>query len=432
MISVKKTFIKQTKHFIFMKLKVHKPKLAFIAVSALFMSTLQTTGQTYTWTGSANTQFYNTSNWASSQGTVAFDNSAFKIVRTNSQGQSPAINQWVDWQPGIFDHLGGNLAINADYQIYFNDFLNGNVTVNTGASFICRNIIRVGREGNGVVNLNGGTMRCVHETNWQGIFIGVLSNGTGTVNVNEGGLLSGGYQVEVGTRDFYPTGTLNVNAGGTSEAYWTTVIGPNGTLNVNGGTVNTGQALIIGDLYLDNAANTGTLGNIVGQVNLNAGTITVNHLDLDAPFLGLHANSKVTVDNGTLRIKRTGVDFTSTLNGFIGTGQIAPVAGKELQITYDGIFTTLTATTVNSLKTENKNAISVLPNPAYNTLTISGKKLAENTEVSIINVAGKKVAHKKINTAVSANIDISDIASGIYVAQILSGNETSTVKFIKK
>jgi hypothetical protein len=416
-----------------MKQKVRFAKFAFIAVLAATMGTATVQGQTYTWSGAANTQFYNTSNWSSSpQGAILFDNAAFRIVRTNSQGQSPAINQWVDWQPGIFDHLGGNLSINADYQVYFNDFLNGNVTVNTGASFICRNIIRVGREGNGIVNLNGGTMRCQHESNWQGIFIGVLTNGNGTVNVNEGGLISGGYQVEIGTRDFYPTGTLNVNTGGTSEAYWTTVVGPNGTLNVNGGNVNTGQALIIGDLFLDNAANVGPVGAVVGRVNINSGTVTVNHLDLDAPALLMHANSKVVVDNGTLRIKRTGVDFSATLNGFIGTGQIAPAAGKELRVSYDGVYTTLVATTVNSTAQLNKKAISIYPNPASDKLTISGQDLTENIEISIINVTGKTVLQQKLNTSVSTNIDISGIAAGVYIARIATGNETTTVKFIKK
>lgn len=414
-----------------MKQKVRSSKSAFIAVLAALVGSATVQGQTYTWTGAANAQFYNTSNWNSTQGGVAFDNSAFKVVRTNAEGQSPSINQWVDWQPGIFDHLAGNLTINADFQVYYNDFLNGTVTINQGASFICRNIIRVGRETTGVTNING-TMRSLHETNWQGIFIGVLSGGNGTVNVNDGGLISGGYQIEVGTRDFYPTGTLNVNTGGTSEAYWTTVVGPNGTLNVNGGTVNTGQAFIIGDLFLDTPANVGTLGAVVGRVNVNAGTVTVNHLDLDAPFLGMHANSKVTIDNGTLRIKRTGVDFTSTINGFIGAGQIAPATGKQLQVAYDGVFTTVTATAVNSTSQLAKKAISLYPNPVTTQLNIEGDGLTENTEVAILDITGKKVLLQKLNASVSTNIDVNNLTSGVYIARISTANGVESLKFIKK
>lgn len=415
-----------------MNLIVRSSKQAFIAVLASVLGYASVQAQTYTWTGGANTQFYNTSNWSSTQGAVAFDNSAFKIVRTNATGQSPTINQWVDWQPGIFDQLAGNLTLNANFQVYFNDFLNGDVTINSGASFICRNIFRVGREGTGTVNINGGTMQCLHESNWQGIFIGALSGGNGTVNVNNGGLISGGYQVEVGTRDFYPTGTLNVNAGGTSEAYWTTVVGPNGTLNVNGGTVNTGQAFIIGDLYLDNAANTGTLHEVVGTVNLNSGTITVNHFDLEAPFLGMHANSKFTIDNGTLRVKRTGVDFTSTINGYIANGQIAPVAGKQLQVTYDGTYTTVTASPVNSTISLDRKLTTIYPTVTTDYITVIGNNITENSEISVINIAGSTVLNQKIGSTVNNQINVSNLAAGLYIARINNTNGVDAIKFIKK
>lgn len=415
-----------------MKQKLRFRKMAIVAVMATFMSGGLAYAQTYTWTGSASNQFYNTSNWSSSEGAVVFDNSAFKIVRTNGDGQSPTIGQWVDWQPGIYDNLGGNLTVNADFQLYFNDWLNGTVTINSGASLICRNIFRVGREGSGTVNINGGTMRSIHETNWQGIFIGVLQNGNGTVNVNDGGLISGGYQVEVGTRDFYPTGVLNVNAGGTSEAYWNTVIGPNGTINVNGGTVNTGQGLIVGDLYLDNAANTGTIGAVVGQMNLNEGTVTVNHLDLASPYLGIHANGKIIIDNGTLRVRRTGVDFSTTINDYIAAGQIAPVAGKQLQVAYDGTeFTTVVATAINNTQAANKAQIVAFPNPASNKLFFKG---VDNNNISILitDVTGKVVLNANEISNISAGIDISALTNGVYVAKVATGNAVQNIKFIKK
>jgi len=415
-----------------MKQKLRLGKMVIVAAMASFMYGANAYGQTYTWSGSASNQFYNTSNWTSSDGPVVFDNSAFKIVRTNTQGQSPVIGQWIDWQPGIYDNLGGNLTLNADFQVYFNDFLNGNVTINSAASFICRNIIRVGREGSGTVNINGGTMRSLHETNWQGIFIGVLQNGNGTVNVNDGGLISGGYQVEVGTRDFYPTGVLNVNAGGTSEAYWNTVIGPNGIINVNGGTVNTGQGFIVGDLYLDTPANTGTLGTVVGQMNLNEGTVTVNHLDLASPNLAIHANGKIVIDNGTLRVRRTGVDFTATINGYVATGQIAPAAGKELQVAYDGTeFTTVVATAINNTQTANKAQIVAFPNPASDKLFFKG---VDNNKISIMitDVTGKVVLNANGISNISAGIDISALTNGVYVAKVANGNAVQNIKFIKK
>ncbi|MFP9114238.1 T9SS type A sorting domain-containing protein [Flavobacterium sp. RHBU_3] len=407
-------------------------RVAVIAVAATLLGAGSVKAQTYTWTGAANSQFYNTSNWTSTDGFIAFDNSSFKVVVTNATGASPQLDQFTDWQPGIYNNLGGSITFNADYNVYYNDWLNGTVTVNTGAFFTCRNIIRVGREGSGTVNLNGGTMRCLHESNWQGIFIGALANGNGTVNVNSGGVISGGYQVEVGTRDFYPTGVLNVNEGGTSEAYWTTVIGPNGTINVNGGTVNCGQVIIVGDLYVDTAGNTGTVGNVVGQMYVNSGTVTVNHLDLGSPAVIMHANSKVVIDNGTFRVRRTGVDFSETLNGFITGGQLQAAEGKTLTVTYDGTeFTTVTATANAAVATVNKKEITLYPNPALDKLNIAGNALGAKAEIKIVSITGETVLNQPVSSINNA-VDISRLASGMYIATITSDNSSYTSKFIKK
>lgn len=408
----------------------------FYLYAALFavLGTGKLTAQVYTWNGSANNQFYNTANWASSEGAVAFTAGGnTKTVATNATGTAPVISQFVDWQPFIFNHVSGDLSVNADFNVFYNDWLNGTVTVNTGANFTCRNIIRVGREGAGTVNINGGTLRSLNDTTWQAIFIGALANGNGTVNVNEGGLISGGYQVEVGTRNFYPTGVLNVNTGGTSEAYWTTVIGPNGTINVNGGNVNTGQVLIVGDLYVDPDGTPGTVGAVVGRLNINSGTVTVNHLDLAEPNLIMHANAKAVIDNGSLIVKRTGVDFTERLNALITTGQLSAVAGKVLRVTYDGAAnTTVIAETVAAVATLNKNTVILYPNPASDAITIGFENLATNASVKIVNLTGEIVAQQKLNGTLSNTVDVSRLATGLYLATISSDNGSYTTKFIKK
>lgn len=381
--------------------------------------------QTYNWTGAQGSNFYGTGNWTSTDGPVVFDNSSFKVVRTHAAGSTPAINQFVDWQPGIFDATGGNLIINADFNVFFNDWLNGNITVNSGATFTCRNIIRVGREGAGTVNLYG-TMQAANVGTWQGIFIGALAGGNGTVNVHQGGVLNGGYQVEVGSRNNYPTGVLNVYEGATSQAYWNTVIGPNGTINVNGGTVNCGQGLIIGDLYVDTPGTEGTLGATVGTLNINAGTVTVNQNDLDAPFLGLHANSKVTLDNGMLRIMRTGVDFTPNINAAVNNGQIVAAAGKEISVVYDGVYTTVTAEQVFAVKQSDKHAFVVYPNPTSDYLNIQNDGTL--TYATILDLQGRSIASEQ-NTN---RVDVSGLPNGVYFVKLRSDNAQSTLKFVKQ
>ena len=429
MISVKNTFINLTK-FIVMRKKLLENSLLLFSLAAIFAVPNAVNAQTYNWTGGSS-NFYSTSNWTSTQGSVVFDNATFKTVRTNATGASPVISTFTDWQPGIFDNTGGNLTINADFNVYFNDMLNGTVTVNSGAIFTCRNIIRVGRDGMGVLNING-TVRSLHESNFQSIFIGALG-GSGTVNVNDGGLLSGGWQIEVGSRDYYPTGELNVSAGGTAEAYWVTAIGPNGIINVNGGTLNTGQTFKVGDLYLDNPANPGTIGATVGMVNINSGTVMVNQNNLDTPIIDIHANGKIMIDNGSLVIKRTGTDFSEIINGLVTSGQIVPAPDKQIVTSYDGVLTTVTAQELSGTKNVVKNNYSIYPNPAHDVITISPNNgAAENLNIAVINILGETVMQSNASNTNSHTLNISNLATGIYALKISNASSVSISKIIKK
>lgn len=410
-----------------MKKNTFIKELSFALVA--LMALAKTSAQTYDWVGTAGTDFYSTSNWTSTSGPVAFDDSSFKFVRVHNAGSAPVINQVVAWQPGVFDVTGGSLTVNADFNCFYNDWLNGTVTINAGAVFTCRNIMRVGREGQGTVEVNG-TFQCNNTDTWQGMFIGVLANGNGTVNVNNGGVVNGGYQVEIGTRNNYPTGVLNVNTGGTSWAYWNTVIGPNGTLNVNGGTVNCGQGLVVGDLYVDTAGTEGTLGTVVGTLNINSGTIIVNNNDLDMPNFSLHNNAKVTIDSGTLQIKRTGVDFTNDINAHITAGRIVPVAGKELVVSYDGVYTTIVAQSTASAIGQNADLFTVYPNPATDVLTINMAKATENIAVTIYDLLGKQVL--TANIGLTGLVDVAALPGGVYMLKAESGTYSSVRKIVKQ
>jgi hypothetical protein len=430
LISVKETLTNQT-HFDFMKTKLQSKKLSLIALCAIALGMSSSAiAQTYNWTGGSS-NFYSASNWTSTQGPVVFDDSSFKTVRTNNSGTSPVINTVVAWQPGIFDSTGGNLTINADFNVFFNDMLNGTVTVNSGATFTCRNIMRVGRDGAGILNVNG-TARCLNEGTFQAVFIGALG-GNGTVNVNNGGLLSSGYQLEVGTRDYYPTGTLNVNAGAVAEAYWVTPVGPNGTINVNGGMVNTGQVFIVGDPYLDNAANVGNMGAVVGRVNLNSGTIIVNQNDLAEPAFVMHANSKMTIDNGSLVIKRTGVNFTSIVNGFVTGGQIVAAPGKQINVSYNGVLTTVTATATAGVNTVAKSNFTLYPNPAQDIVSISSaNNFSGNLNVIVVDMLGKTVLQNQLSGVNGYQLNIGNLTPGMYVIKMNDGTSTFTSKIIKR
>jgi hypothetical protein len=421
------------------KILLSKKSLSLLIFGLFLTVSIGINAQTYNWTGAIDGNFYNASNWTSTLGPVVFDDSSFKFVKTHAVvTNQPTISQFVAWQPGVFDNTGGNLIVNADFNVFYNDFLNGTVTVNTGAIFTCRNIFRIGREGLGELNVNGGTFRSSNNNTWQGIFIGVLNGGNGKANINTGGIIDGGYQLEIGTRDFYPTGELNINTGGIALAYWATVIGPNGTINVNGGNLNTGETFKVGDLYLDNAPNAGTVGTTVGKLNINSGTVTVNQNDLVGVNFNLHVNAKVVIDGGSLIIKRTGVDFTSTINGYVTGGQIAAVAGKTIVVTYDGtsLTTVTTLPALGTTKFDAKNTFTIYPNPVQNYINIMSKNdFSGNLKVAVVNLVGQTVLDSQLekNNSGSYSIDVKNkLSAGVYLLNISTETDTFSSKIIVK
>lgn len=411
-------------------------RLLLSASAIMGAAAMQAQDTTYNWDGSAGSDFYAAENWTNPAGTgVFFDDAVFRIVRTNDQGTSPVIGQAWAWQPGIFDAQGGTLTVNAEFNCYFNDFLNGTIDINDGGNFTCRNIIRVGRAAQGVVNINsGGLLRANNTDTWQGIFIGVLAGGSGVVNVNDGGIINGGYQVEVGTRNDYPSGTLTVNTGGLSEAYWATVVGPNGVINVSGGTINCGERLLVGDLFLDPGGVAGPINGLTGLVNLNSGTIVVNHNDLvraDATYLVIHEDGKIVIDGGTLSVKSTGVDLSAAMETFITNEQIVTVEGKELVVNYDGVFTTVTAEEVAGIEGLAKNGFALYPNPTNGVMTVQpSNDFGGSLDVAVVNMLGKTVLQAQLNG--SYTLDVNALASGIYMMSINNGVAITTQKFIKE
>ncbi len=310
--------------------------------------------------------------------------------------------------------------------MFFNDWLNGTTTINSGAIFTCRNIFRVGREGDGVVDINGGEFRINNTTpDFRSFFIGALQNGNGTVNVNSGGLMESDQQIEVGTRDFYPLGVLNVNTGGVATANTVTAIGPNGAINVNGGTLNTGNVFIVGDLFVDTPGNEGSLNNSpnVGDLNINEGTVVFNQNNVAAPAFILHPDGRILIDNGSLILNNPGFDYTTDINNLISNGQIVPAPGKSIVISYDGADQTTTTATANASSEQLKaeDYFNIYPNPTSGVINlIPRQSISQNPIISIIDMTGKKVMEATgSNDFDIITIDASNkLNSGVYILEI--------------
>lgn len=404
-------------------------KISFLVLFTFYSITnLMAQGDsTYDWVGN-NSNFYDASNWTSTNGAVQFDNNGFKVVRVFDVGVSPQINSFVDWQPGIFDTYDNvDLTVNADFNVFFNDWLNGTITVNDGATFTCRNIFRIGRAGSGVVNINGGVFRSSDPTNFQSIFIGVLQDGDGTVNVNNDGLLESGQQIEVGTRDFYPLGEINVNSGGVATANTVTSIGPNGTINVNGGVLNTGNVLIVGDLFVDNAGNEGALNDTpnVGDLNINAGTVVFNQNNLEAPAFIVHPDGQIVIDEGSLILNNPGFDYTDEISTLVTNGQLVAAEGKTIEVSYNGTDqTTVTASPTASTTDFNANTyFTIYPNPSRGIINLTPKDASlGELSVAIFDLTGKKVfeVNEKNSTQTITLQTDGQLVAGMYIVKIQS------------
>jgi hypothetical protein len=75
-----------------------------------------------------------------------------------------------------------------------------------------------------------------------------------------------------------------------------------------------------------------------------------------------------------------------------------------------------------------ENGISVYPNPVGDQLHIENSNPSKNIEIQLFSLLGRKLAEfQNPNT-----IDFSSFESGVYLLKIISGNEVSTEKIIKK
>ena len=78
-----------------------------------------------------------------------------------------------------------------------------------------------------------------------------------------------------------------------------------------------------------------------------------------------------------------------------------------------------------------KVEFALYPNPVSNEININFPKSIDNADFSLYNVLGNKILQEKI-TSTSNKIDVSDLASGLYIASIVSNGKKMNYKIIKK
>ncbi len=73
--------------------------------------------------------------------------------------------------------------------------------------------------------------------------------------------------------------------------------------------------------------------------------------------------------------------------------------------------------------------VKIFPNPSYNVISLTGMEDAKNIKLVITDSMGKQIMNRNLESA--NNIDISDIASGVYFLTVQSDGEEITQRFVK-
>jgi hypothetical protein len=121
------------------------------------------------------------------------------------------------------------------------------------------------------------------------------------------------------------------------------------------------------------------------------------------------------------------IDVAVDLSAFTDLKQFGITNNNKNNSWYDNLYF-YKAATAGVSDNELLN-VSMYPNPASDRLNISASNTIKNA--SIFNILGKKVMSLEINKN-SKSIDVSSLASGIYLIKYQLDNATGTAKFIKE
>jgi hypothetical protein len=106
------------------------------------------------------------------------------------------------------------------------------------------------------------------------------------------------------------------------------------------------------------------------------------------------------------------------------------VGGVALHVSSAKFYTHGAVLGTNSITTDN-STMEVFPNPASENITVKfNAATSENVSVSLTDLVGREVATASQITNNSATIPVSGLSSGLYLVQVINGNERTTRKVV--
>lgn len=121
------------------------------------------------------------------------------------------------------------------------------------------------------------------------------------------------------------------------------------------------------------------------------------------------------------------ISFDSVTNNPLGK---LDVAVQNLHSIYN---TTLNQCLTTSIKEQkNQNEFTLSPNPTNAVLNVSSSTRVNHFKIEIIDALGKVLISEDYKELNQTSINVSNLSSGIYFIKVISGENTSTKKFIKE
>ena len=201
------------------------------------------------------------------------------------------------------------------------------------------------------------------------------------------------------------------------------------------------------------------------QINFNtavAGNNRINNLSVDGDpsplavslqsFNGAIVNSTAKLNwtsASEINAKQFVVEASSDKKNFASVGTVAAKNVKGLN-SYEFETAAPATTTYYRLKMVDKNGafsyspvvvlnasvstkkLTVFPNPAVNTITLSHAQALEGASVKILNAAGKTVSISNLQTgATQTTVDVSKLTKGTYIVSVENNGQKVVSQFVK-
>lgn len=311
-----------------------------------------------------------------SDGTSGADSKATNVYVGSITGASDSYLRDENW------FIGG-----ANDTVTFDGHITGRSLTKVGSGML---ILPAANTYTGGTNINGGKLFVMNASG--------SATGTGTVNVNSGGILDGTGII---------AGSVNVRNGGKLSPGWNY-----GTLTVNNTVIfDQGSTLMI-------------------ELNPSGGSCDK-----------IKTNNKLVKLGGTLQMKRlTAAEYsdgdsfkifeTSIVDGIfdnIEPSRPGPGLAWDTSLLNDeGIIRVVNATSIENAGFK----LNIFPNPVSNILTIYSDRDIVFESVSITSLTGKQIM--KMNAAGTTKIDMSALENGVYFIELSHKNHVYRYKICKE